>query len=284
VAAVLSVIVPARNEADRIADTVSALKRLECVGEVIVVDDGSTDGTGDVARRAGADAVVAGPGRDKGGAMEAGLARATHAYVGFADADLGESVCEFALLAAPVLSGQADLAIALFPKPGRPPRSSRGQVDERTLGRRTPLSPPFSRGETPGVPPPLQGGERGGIGDEAGGPMVLRAGAQTGGFGVVVGVAKWGIRRLGGVDLGAPICGQRVMTRELCHSMLPFARGYGVEVGMDIDAARLGARIVEVPVQMSHRALGRTPAGFAHRGRQLLDVLAALWSRRGPRT
>jgi len=217
----LSVIVPARNEAERIADTVAALKALQVVGQVIVVDDGSCDNTASVAEKAGADAMIRGSGAGKGQAMEMGIEAATGGFVGFADADLGLSAGEFGRLAQPVLTGEADLAIAVFPRAGR-----------------------------------------------------------GGGFGTALWVARWGVRRYGGRDLQAPLCGQRVLTRELCGKLLPFARGYGVEVGMDIDALRLGARIVEVPVPMSHRALGRTPAGFLHRGRQLLDIVAALWTRR----
>ena len=50
----VAVVIPARNEADRIAATVTAAAGLAGVGLVVVVDDGSQDGTGALARRAGA--------------------------------------------------------------------------------------------------------------------------------------------------------------------------------------------------------------------------------------
>ncbi len=55
--------------------------------------------------------------------------------------------------------------------------------------------------------------------------------------------------------------------------MLPFAHGFGMEIGMTIDAARAGARVGEVDLDLSHRATGRTLGGFLHRGRQLIDFV-----------
>ena len=47
--------------------------------------------------------------------------------------------------------------------------------------------------------------------------------------------------------------------------MLPFAHGFGMEIGMTIDAVRAGHRLVEIELDLSHRASGRTLGGFAHR-------------------
>ncbi len=68
---------------------------------------------------------------------------------------------------------------------------------------------------------------------------------------------------------------------ELLGRLLPFADGYGMELGMTIDAARAGARVKELELPLRHRASGRTPAGFAHRGRQLLDLVRAHRARAG---
>jgi len=54
----LSVVMPAYNEAEGIADTIRQFLSLPEVDEVLVVDNKSTDGTGDLARRAGAKVVV----------------------------------------------------------------------------------------------------------------------------------------------------------------------------------------------------------------------------------
>ena len=50
----VSVIVPARNEGQTIARVVSVLADMPDVGEVVVIDNGSTDATADLARGAGA--------------------------------------------------------------------------------------------------------------------------------------------------------------------------------------------------------------------------------------
>jgi hypothetical protein len=52
-----------------------------------------------------------------------------------------------------------------------------------------------------------------------------------------------------------------------------------MEVGMTIDAVRAGLRVVELDLDLSHRATGRTLAGFLHRGRQLRDMVAAYLAR-----
>jgi glycosyltransferase involved in cell wall biosynthesis len=102
-----------------------------------------------------------------------------------------------------------------------------------------------------------------------------------GGLGIAVGFAGWAIRRLCGVRLEAPISGQRALRVETLRSTLPFARGYGMEIGMTVDAVRAGWRVRELELDLEHRASGRSVAGFAHRGRQLADFLRAYRDRRG---
>ena len=104
-----------------------------------------------------------------------------------------------------------------------------------------------------------------------------------GGFGIAVGFAGWAIRRLCGFRATAPISGQRAMRAETLRALLPFARGYGMELGITVDAVRAGARVIEIEIDLEHRATGRTPAGFVHRGRQLLDFARASLERRAGR-
>ncbi len=102
-----------------------------------------------------------------------------------------------------------------------------------------------------------------------------------GGFGLALGFARWAIRRRCGLETAAPISGQRAMTVEVLRATLPFARGYGMEVGMTIDAIRAGHRLREYELDLSHRASGRSAAGFAHRGAQLRDFARAYLVRGG---
>jgi len=82
--------VPAYREEDRIGDTVSrvlaALEGLDA--EVVVVDDGSPDGTAAAAEAAGARVVRLDPNRGKGAAVRAGVLAATGRTIAFTDADL----------------------------------------------------------------------------------------------------------------------------------------------------------------------------------------------------
>jgi hypothetical protein len=120
----VAVIIPARNEADRIAATVTAAAALDGVGLVVVVDDGSTDGTGGLAQQAGAVVLRHVRNRGKAAAMQSGANavglvdqrehREHPRHLLFLDADLAESAAHAGPLAAPVLGGRADMTIAVF--------------------------------------------------------------------------------------------------------------------------------------------------------------------------
>jgi glycosyltransferase involved in cell wall biosynthesis len=101
-----------------------------------------------------------------------------------------------------------------------------------------------------------------------------------GGFGIAVGFAHWAIQRLTGLDLRAPISGQRALRADVLDLVTPFAPGFGMEIGMTVDASRAGYRITEIEVDLEHRATGRTWKGFVHRFRQLRDFVPVWWGRR----
>lgn len=100
-----------------------------------------------------------------------------------------------------------------------------------------------------------------------------------GGLGLAVGFARWAIERRCGLRLDAPISGQRALRAELLERVLPFAEGFGMEIAMTIDAARAGAEVQEVELDLEHRATGRTLGGFVHRGRQLAAFVRVYRSR-----
>lgn len=83
----ISVVIPAYNEAKTLLDIVQRLKRIPEVMEVIVVDDGSSDGTGAIAKEAGAK-VIRHPIRlGNGAAVKAGARAALGEYILFMDGD-----------------------------------------------------------------------------------------------------------------------------------------------------------------------------------------------------
>jgi glycosyltransferase involved in cell wall biosynthesis len=100
-----------------------------------------------------------------------------------------------------------------------------------------------------------------------------------GGVGLALGFARWAIRRRCGLQTTAPISGQRALSERALHDVLPFAHGFGMEIGMTVDAVRAGNRVVEIELDLHHRATGRTLAGFLHRGRQLLDFMRVYLAR-----
>ena len=128
----LVVVIPARDEALRIAATVVAARTVPGAAAVVVVDDGSRDGTADVARAAGADVVRHRRNRGQGAAMRTGADRAAALGLGdaallFVDADLEGSAAATSALAGPVLAGSADMTIAVLPAQ-RAPGGGRGLV------------------------------------------------------------------------------------------------------------------------------------------------------------
>jgi glycosyltransferase involved in cell wall biosynthesis len=111
----VTVVIPAYNEANLIAATVHAAATLPGVGSVVCVDDGSRDSTAQAAQRAGADVVRHARNRGKAAALETGVAYAVGTDpLLFLDADLGETAANAGPLITPVTNGEADLTIAIF--------------------------------------------------------------------------------------------------------------------------------------------------------------------------
>lgn len=213
----VSVLIPAYQEELRVGETAAAAgEAMSDAGwshEIIVVDDGSSDGTGNQAAAAGASVLRLERNTGKGGAVERGLGCCRGEVILMLDADLGSSAIHAAGLIQPVLDGQADMTIAVLPsQPG------------------------------------------------------------SGGFGWVMRLAR---RKLGehGAGLTAPISGQRAIRRAALNGLLPLDAGFGLETGLNLAAAKSGLRLLEVPVNFSHRITGPDPGGFLHRGRQFIDIL-----------
>ena len=111
-------LVAARNEGERIAETIEAIGTIAGIEEILVADGASTDDTAAQARRAGARVLVA-PSNvsGKGGALEGALERIEPAEIYlFLDADLGATAKSGEALLVAVKGGLADLAIAALPR------------------------------------------------------------------------------------------------------------------------------------------------------------------------
>ena len=108
----VAVVIPALNEAQTIGALVAETRR-QAVAWVVVADNGSTDGTAEAARAAGAE-VVSEPRRGYGYACAAGAARALAldaATLVFMDGDGSARPAELSRLLAPLAAGTADLVL-----------------------------------------------------------------------------------------------------------------------------------------------------------------------------
>lgn len=110
----ISVIIPVLNEAATVRTVIDFVRAAPQVAEIIVVDDGSIDGTPELARAAGAQ-VITSTLLGKGASMRDGLRAARYDWLVYLDGDLvGLHADSIARLTAPLLSDTADLVKASF--------------------------------------------------------------------------------------------------------------------------------------------------------------------------
>ncbi|WP_367188092.1 glycosyltransferase family 2 protein [Cellulomonas sp. 73-92] len=128
----VAAIIPAKDEARRIAATVRAVRAIPGVDLILVVDDGSEDDTQHAAREAGAVVVRHSHNRGRAAALETGAAvvamrdvpgRPPRSLLLLA-ADLAEAAVNVAPLIPPIFAGTADMTVALLP----PAPTGRGMV------------------------------------------------------------------------------------------------------------------------------------------------------------
>lgn len=111
----LSIVMPVYNEArtiHKILEAIDAVQLPNCEKEIVIVDDGSKDGTRDLVsnfNRPDYKIHLQPENKGKGAAIRQGMALATGDYIVIQDADLEYDPGEYHLLLAPLLAGQADV-------------------------------------------------------------------------------------------------------------------------------------------------------------------------------
>ena len=116
----ISIIIPAYNEELKIKDTLESIIGIDEIDEIIVVDDGSSDKTSEVAKSVKSDkinVITQSQNRGKGYALNNGLKEAMKKadIIGFLDGDLGSSAGEVEKLIIPIINDECDVTIAKFP-------------------------------------------------------------------------------------------------------------------------------------------------------------------------
>lgn len=257
----VAVVIPAKNESERIEATIHAARRIDGVDLVVVVDDGSTDATAAVAM--GADALVVRHKTNRGKAA----AMATGAQLVAMRDDAHRA------------DGGDDFREELHAEPREPGHT--GPLPVINPGVEVPRALLFldaDMEDSATAAQPLVDAVLGDGVDMAIALLPPQEGAA--GLGIVVHTARAGIQRATGWEPTQPLSGTRCITRETWDACQPLAPGWGVETSLTIDALTGGFWVKEIECDLRHRPTGRDLSGQLHRAAQLKDVVRALARRR----
>ncbi len=103
----------------------------------------------------------------------------------------------------------------------------------------------------------------------------LPAPERKGGFGIVKRLSGFGLHVLTSKKLDSLLSGQRIFPLSFLKCV-EIPDGFGFEFKMTLEGVRQDMELLEVPVEMRHRETGRDFSGFAHRGRQCIDILSII--------
>jgi len=196
----VSIVIPTLNEAEAIGTVIREIPPAYA-GDIIVADSGSTDGTQDVARAAGARVIEAGRGYGRACALGAAASDPASRAIVYLDGDGADRGDLIERIADPVLAGRHDLVLA-----------------SRTLGRREPGSMLWHQ---------VLAGRLAGLG---------------------IGL-RYGVRY-------TDMCAFRAIDRAALQALDLREPTYGWNIEMQMQAARAGLRILEVPMPYRRRAGG----------------------------
>jgi glycosyltransferase involved in cell wall biosynthesis len=97
---------------------------------------------------------------------------------------------------------------------------------------------------------------------------------RGGGIGLLRAFSRFAVKALTGVDIPCPLSGQRAVNKKMLNDKrVGYYNGYGVEIGMLIDALNSGYKVTVVDIELTHRITGRDMKGYWHRIRQFFDIL-----------
>lgn len=216
-APVLSVIIPAYNERATLDEVIRRVERLACAKEILIVDDGSTDGTAEYVRKladqAGVQALFHSRNLGKGAAVRTALAQATGAVIVVQDADREYDPADIERLIEPILNGQADVVYgSRFSQCGRANSKSE-----------------------------QAGGDAAGLKD----PRLHRAANW---------LLTWLSNRFTGLALSDMETCYKAMRREVAAELVLRENRFGFEPEFTAKIARNGWRVVEAPISYNARS------------------------------